>query len=329
MAEQLLDLYSTPPAENPVWISDGILPRGGILLIGGYAKVGKSFLLLDLIHGLATGSKVWGHFTVPEPTTVLYLDFEIGKVALQQRVKWRYDTLKTPPPKGMYYLSRPKQMFLDTAGGASALAREIEETGAKVVVVDPLSRCMLGQENDAADVGRLFRHLDELLASYEDLSFVLSHHLGKPPKEDALLDEFSPYRLRGSSRFFDCPDAIAIVHKGMLASPGELWRLKIGFELRQAASPPALKLAVMDGGLIQPVKSSRLPQSVSKEVNHQEQKRPAQKQDQKYDIDEKSDPVPHVRNFITPWSAGTSLQAAKSRALLGNLPRKSPPEQVS
>ena len=294
MAEQLLDLYSTPPVENPVWISDGILPRGGILLIGGYAKVGKSFLLLDLIHGLATGSKVWGHFTVPEPTTVLYLDFEIGKVALQQRVKWRYDTLKTPPPKGIYYLSRPKQMFLDTAEGASALAREIEETGAKVVVVDPLSRCMLGQENDAADVGRLFRHLDELLAKYEDLSFVLSHHLGKPPKEDALLDEFSPYRLRGSSRFFDCPDAIAIVHKGMLASPGELWRLKIGFELRQAASPPALKLVVMDGGLIQPVKSSRLP----KEVNH-------------------------------PWSAGTSLQAAKSRALLGSLPRKSPPEQVS
>ena len=66
-------------------IVEGLLHEG-MLLFGGKSKRGKSWLMLDLALSVATGSRVWGHFTVPEPQPVLYMALEDGRGRIKQRL---------------------------------------------------------------------------------------------------------------------------------------------------------------------------------------------------------------------------------------------------
>ena len=59
----------------PRHIVDGLLYEG-MLLFGGKSKRGKSWLMLDLALSVATGTRVWRHFEVPEPQSVLYISLE-------------------------------------------------------------------------------------------------------------------------------------------------------------------------------------------------------------------------------------------------------------
>jgi RecA-family ATPase len=44
MPRSFRQLYNEPLPENPCWIGGGVLPKGGILLLGGLAKIGKTFV---------------------------------------------------------------------------------------------------------------------------------------------------------------------------------------------------------------------------------------------------------------------------------------------
>lgn len=245
------ELYVRPLPVFPCWIEHGVLARGGILLIGGPTKVGKSFLVIDLAHNLTSGGKVWGveEFRVPVPATVLYVEFELGEYGLQKRIKERYNTLGTPPPKKFYCLSRPRNCYLDTVDGMRMITREIEAVNADVVIIDPISRALIGNENDNSEINRLFKRFDDLLAAKPNMSIVLSHHRRKG-SDELEPDPLSPYQLRGASKFIDAVDSIMTLQKIPAVLPGELWRLKTGWELRQDLSPEGIVLAVYRGGLV-------------------------------------------------------------------------------
>lgn len=260
MLSNFKKLIKEPPAENPAWIKGGMLPKQGILLLGGPAKSRKSFLSIDIAHSLATGSNVWGVDTlaVPEKARTLYVEAEIGEMELYRRVKMRYDTLRQDPPEEIFYVSKEKNLLVDTGSGIKNLAKYIEQAKADVVILDPISRMMLGEENDSNDVGNLFRNIDDLLIDYKGLSVVMIHHHRKP-SNDENFDALSAYNFRGSSRFFDAPDGI-ISLQPVQARPGEWARLKTGWQLRQAPPPDEeIELAVLPGGLVIPA-----PQSAAK-----------------------------------------------------------------
>jgi RecA-family ATPase len=254
MADRISDLFKRPTPEHPCYIAGGILPKSGIMLMGGGAKIGKTWLLLDLAHNLAVGGSPWGMFTAPEAVPTLYCEQEVGEMEFQRRVKLKYEALKMDPPENLFYTSRLKGFFLDTAGGQRKLADEISSTKAKVAIVDPVGRCLIGGENDAHEIGALFRGLDELLVSLPGLSIVLSHHFSKPPREDAEgYDPLSPYQFRGSSKWFDAPDTLVTFLKTQ-QRPGEWLRVKGRAEVRQGPPPEDgdMKLAILPGGLVIP-----------------------------------------------------------------------------
>jgi len=257
-----LDLYQKPPPEHPCWIGGGILPKSGILLLGGWAKIGKTFLLLDAAHSLAAGGSLWGlnQFPVEEPTTVLFLEQEVGEYELQRRIKMRYGALDSDPPENLYYAAKDVRtglVMLDTITGRQTLSRLVEESGAKIVIIDPVSRFMLGNENDNTQVGNVIRGLDDLVSQHKDLSVVLSHHFGKPPRvtddDDDTFDPLSPYNFRGASKWFDAPDTLITMNR-QKGRPGEWWRLTTGWRTRQAQEPEGtIKLVIKEGGLVEPV----------------------------------------------------------------------------
>jgi len=258
--KSFLDLYEKPPPEHPSWISGGVLPKNGLLLVGGYAKIGKTFLLLDAAHQLATGGCLWGlsDYRAEDPTTVLFLEQEVGEYELQRRVKLRYDALGAPPPGNLYYAAKDVRtglILLDTITGKQALARLIDESKAKVVIIDPVSRFMLGNENDNTQVGNVIRGLDELMTQFGDLSIILSHHFGKPPKtvdgDESAFDPLSPYNFRGASKWFDAPDTLITMQR-LRGRNDEWWRLTTGWRTRQAPEPEGnIKLVIRPGGLVE------------------------------------------------------------------------------
>lgn len=229
--------------------------------MGGAAKIGKTFLLLDLAHQLATGGTLWStDYKIMMSIRVLYCEQEVGEAEFQRRVKLRYSALGLQPPEELYFTSRLKNFFLDTNEGQRVLAREIEETKAQVVIIDPIGRCLLGSENDNSEVGRLFHRFDELLVSYPGLSLVISHHFGKPPREDvdASYDTLSPYNFRGASKWFDAPDSLITFIK-MQQRPGEWKRLRSRMELRQGESPEhSMDYVVLPGGIVKPTPQEKM-----------------------------------------------------------------------
>ena len=254
MAERVKDLYSKPFTEAPCYVSGGVIPRSGIVLMGGQAKIGKTFLLLDLAHNLGHGGDLWRlDYKVVEPVPVLYFEQEVGEVEFQRRVKMRYDRLKDQgiePPENFFYVSKMKNFMLDTNEGQMRLSKEIKATGAKVVIIDPIGRCLLGDENDNSVIGKFFHRLDQTLLEHPGLTLVISHHFGKPRKDDDY-DPLDPYNFRGASKFFDAPDAL-ITLCPMSPRPGEWKRIKGRMRLRQGEEPPGdFEILITNGGVVE------------------------------------------------------------------------------
>jgi RecA-family ATPase len=238
------ELFDSPDPDNPEYITRGVLPKRGVLLLGGPAKSMKSFLMLDMARSLATGGCLWGleDFKIKEPVPVLYIDAEVGHKELRRRLKLR------PKPPLFHWASEEKGLYFDTLPGTMKLKRLIDQTKVKVVIIDPLTRCLMGEESDAKNIGGMFNNFYDLLNDRPDMSIVLSYHIRKPSQDDEY-DPLSPYNLRGSAKFFDIPDSLILVYP-ITKQNGEWARLRTGWTLRQAESPEPIELSITAGGMV-------------------------------------------------------------------------------
>lgn len=71
---------------EPVWLIEGYLPSGGVCLLGGKPKAGKSLLALNIAIAVATGGEAIGNVKVKKGT-VLLLALEDTPRRLKDRVK--------------------------------------------------------------------------------------------------------------------------------------------------------------------------------------------------------------------------------------------------
>lgn len=250
MAGSVRELYQSPATERPCYVSGGVIPRSGIVLMGGQAKIGKTFLLLDLAHNLAVGGDLWRlDYRVVEPVPVLYFEQEVGEDEFQRRVKMRYDRLGIEPPENFFYVSKMKNFMLDTNEGQLRMTKEIRATGAKVVIIDPIGRCLLGDENENGVIGKFFSRLDETIVDNPGLTIILSHHFGKP-RRDEDYDPLDPYNFRGASKFFDAPDSLITI-SATANHPGDWKRVRGRLRLRQGAEPEEdFEIVIKEGGVV-------------------------------------------------------------------------------
>lgn len=233
-------LYAKPLPDVRSWVTPGVLPKGGIMLMGGLAKIGKSWLLMDLADCLAEGRPLWGveAFTVPEPVRVLYVEHEIGPWSMQERIHTKYDALGREPSDRILLVSRQPSIAPTSEFGLRACVDLVRELDVQVVIFDPVGR-MLMNDISSHEVGQFFSNVDRLLSEFSGngLSVVLSHHFTKPPKNDDEregFDALSAYNFRGSGRWRDAPDTLITLER----RPGhgsELWRLNSRWEFRHGA----------------------------------------------------------------------------------------------
>ena len=255
--QTLSELVTNPFPEKQHWIGGGVLPKDGVMLLGGESKIGKTLLILNILKDLSDARHdLWNipGFTIEEPVPTLLIDQETGSYEIRKRAEKLWGG-ETPAPNIFYIDKEP--ISIDTNRGCDALSRLIEECDAKVVALDPVSRCIEGGESSNDDIERLARRLMEIRRRFNGLSFILSHHFGKPPKYDPNndYDPLDPNNFRGASKWVNFPDTIVTIIK--TGGKEGLWNLKTGWMFRQGAPRESVDLVVRENYLIEHLPSRK------------------------------------------------------------------------
>ena len=202
----------------------GVLGSGTRLLMGGDAKIGKSYVALQAAWDLATASPFLGTLQVMRPNRVLVLQFELAERLWQRRyLRCRDFYGKTDNIRTL----STKHFRLDREDGSDfdKLYHDIKEWEADVVVFDPLYYMHDANENEAQEMTPLLRLLDRI-ADELGCAVMLVHHKRKPTLDyrgrrvATGISEF-----RGSSVLHAWPDTLMEVTANRAG-------LTVNFELR-------------------------------------------------------------------------------------------------
>lgn len=171
------DLLTQPDKDN--WLIKNYLELDSTTLLYGASGSGKSFVAVDMACSIATGTSWQGHDT--EEGAVFYIAGE-GHSGFKKRFRaWQQQNNVTLQGKPLF-LSQTTIGLPDEAG-LNKLIHEIDllvaETGhkPKLIILDTLARCLIGDENFAKDISGFIQALDTLRLKY-GCCVLTVHHTG-------------------------------------------------------------------------------------------------------------------------------------------------------
>jgi len=240
----LLDDQSPMPQDI---IAPRVLTPGGLLVLGGAPKVGKSDLLISWLVHMAAGVPFLG-FTPPQPLRIFYLQAEIQYHYLRERLK----QIALPPEvlaaARDTFVATPKlKMLLDNEGSvrvARAVQSAFPEAAPDILCVDPIRNLFDGGpdgggENDNTAMMFFLKERVEVLRDHidPDCGVILIHHTKKLSKQQVKDDPF--LALSGASALRGFYTSGLILHR----PDEECSQRKLEIELRNG---PALPPKVID-----------------------------------------------------------------------------------
>lgn len=193
----LLDDDSPMPEDI---ISPRVLTPGGLLVLGGAPKVGKSDLLISWLVHMAAGVPFLS-FTPPRPLRVFYLQAEIQYHYLRERMR----QIALPPSviaaARNTFVATPKlKMLLDNDGSvrvARAIQAAFSDAPVDIICIDPIRNLFDGGpdgggENDNTAMMFFLKDRVEVLRDYvnPDCGVILAHHTKKLSKLQVKDDPF-------------------------------------------------------------------------------------------------------------------------------------------
>ena len=240
----LLDDQSPMPEDI---IAPRVLTPGGLLVLGGAPKVGKSDLLISWLVHMAAGVPFLG-FTPPRPLRIFYLQAEIQYHYLRERL----EQIALPPEvlaaARDTFVATPKlKMLLDNEGSvrvARAVQTAFPDPPPDILCVDPIRNLFDGGpdgggENDNTAMMFFLKERVEVLRDHidPDCGVILIHHTKKLSKQQVKDDPF--LALSGASALRGFYTSGLILHR-----PDEdCSQRKLEIELRNG---PALPPKVID-----------------------------------------------------------------------------------
>ena len=149
------DLLAREVEKVPSWIEPGILPKGGIMVLAGEAKIGKSLILGSLARSLATGEAPFllDGLAVPASSRVLLIDQEVGEYGLQKRcAPMLQDLTPSTYADKLMYVTKDPELMLDKPAGLRKLWAYVDNAQPNVLILDPVGKMLSESENDAIEV---------------------------------------------------------------------------------------------------------------------------------------------------------------------------------
>ena len=189
-----------PPA-LPEELIEGVLRCNHKLLIAGSSKVGKSFLLLQLVIAIAEGMK-WLGFQCKKGR-VLYINLEIGSASCINRFQEIYAALGIEPKhKENIQLWNLRGYAIPLDELVPKLINRIKNQNIDAIILDPIYKVITGDENNATEMGR-FCNLFDRICTETGAAVIYCHHHSKGVQgAKRALD-----RASGSGVFGRDPDA--------------------------------------------------------------------------------------------------------------------------
>lgn len=240
----LLDDTSPMPADI---IAPRVLTPGGMLVLGGAPKVGKSDLQITWLVHMAAGEPFLG-FTPPRPLRIFYLQAEIQYHYLRERMQHIGLPAELLHAARDNLVATPKlSMLLDADGSArvaEAIKRAFPTEPVDIICIDPIRNLFDGGpdgggENDNAAMMFFLKNRVEALRDHinPDCGVILVHHTKKLSKQQVKDDPF--LALSGASALRGFYTTGLLLHRTDEESPER--RLEI--ELRNG---PALRAKLID-----------------------------------------------------------------------------------
>jgi len=244
----LLDDQSAMPEDI---IAPRVLTPGGLLVLGGAPKVGKSDLLISLLVHMAAGVPFLG-FTPPRPLRIFYLQAEIQYHYLRERLK----QIALPPEvlaaARDTFVATPKLKTLLDNEGSVRVARAVQtafpDAPPDILCVDPIRNLFDGGpdgggENDNTAMMFFLKERVEVLRDHidPDCGVILVHHTKKLSKQQVKDDPF--LALSGASALRGFYTSGLILHRPDEEAPER----KLDIELRNGPALPAKLIDKVNG----------------------------------------------------------------------------------
>jgi hypothetical protein len=236
---QLLDDRSPMP---PDIIAPRVLTPGGLLVLGGAPKVGKSDFLISLLAHMAAGVPFLG-FTPPRALRIFYLQAEIQYHYLRERMQQiRLDGAVIAGARDNLFATPKLRMILDDKGLAlvvDAVRARFPDAPPDIICLDPIRNLFDGGEDgggendNAAMMFFLTERVERLReAVAPDCGVILAHHTKKMNRKAVGEDPFQA--LSGASALRGFYTSGLLMHR-----PDEESSMrKLEIELRNGPSLP-------------------------------------------------------------------------------------------
>jgi hypothetical protein len=268
------------------WLIEEIWGRSAVGILGGSAKVGKSWLGLDLALSVASGTPALGRFPVVEPGTALVY------VAVDALPQVRARIVSLCAHRGvdlegldLAVITAPV-LRLDTERDQARLRALLARLRPRVLLLDPLVRLHALDENSSHEIAGLLGYFRELQRTF-DTAVILAHHTSKKPRAHP------GQSLRGSSDLHAFGDSnaylfrkaeatvLVLEHRSAkaiapltldLATEGDVTYLRVrdqGEEVSDAPATPALETRVVEVLRSHPTPLSRTDLRERLRVNNQ------------------------------------------------------------
>lgn len=180
----------------------GTLRQGHKMMLSAPSKAGKSFGLLELAFAIAEGKPFFGDDCVQGK--ILYMNMEIDESSFFNRLNKIY--AKLMPANGIIHKGNIVIWNLRGKGAPiDQLADAIieESRGFNAIIIDPLYKVMMGNENDNSEMGKMVAIFDRI-ASETGASIIYAHHFAKGFGGDKNVID----RASGAGVFARDPDAM-------------------------------------------------------------------------------------------------------------------------
>ena len=232
--------YSGTP--GPVrWVFKGLLEAGTVTILGAEPKAGKTWLTYDAVVSLATGGMLLDKWAPAEPGTTLYYSPEGGHRSRHARLLGLCEGRNLDPESVLPSLPHiDARMDLCVAGHASKLAQTIDDTGAKLVVIDPMVSAAIGIDENSTEVMRVLNPLRDIVLARPHCAMIVAHHTGKQARNQAL-----SLGLRGSSAIGGWWDTLITLRRAEDDSSGPR-RIDIAHRDHMAPEPLGFELEFGD-----------------------------------------------------------------------------------
>lgn len=183
-------------------VIDGILRQGHKLLLAGPSKAAKSFGLMQLTVAIAEGVEWWGWKVAQGP--VLYVDMELDRASSLHRFSKIYDAMGVLPTNvdniDLWHL-RGSAVPLDKL--APKLIRRAQKRNYVAVIIDPIYKCLTGDENSAEEMASFCNQFDRIAKALGAATIYAHHHSKGSQGAKRSID-----RASGSGVFGRDPDAV-------------------------------------------------------------------------------------------------------------------------